>query len=351
MRFLWLVVLIGCYAPSAQPGSPCDDQHPCPAPLVCASTGTCERTEVDAAVAIAIDAPLVDGCAPTGFDTCGDGIDQDCDGADPTCVANDRADAPIDVTAGGTFTAELMRARDDEAQAGCAGAGGRDVFYEVALTAPQVYYFDTFGSDFDTTLRAYPGRACASLGTAMPACSDDACTGAQSQLAVSLPSGTSCVIVDQAAAATSGALSLAVIQGGRDGLPLQSSVSGDTCTATNVWEPTAMCNDAGTSGGKDLGYFFTACPRQVRTVDARTCSSPTSYTFDTVLYVRKAGTVADVACVDDSPACPARQTRPDYVDGSILANVQVEGPGLAWVVVDGYDPGDCGAFTLTNMVQ
>lgn len=350
MRALWVIVVVGCYAPAVQPGSPCDEQHPCAAPLVCASAGTCERTDVDAMPALAPDTPGVDGCTPS-FDACEDGIDQDCDGADPTCVVNDGPDAPVDVTAGGTFDADLLRARDDGAHAGCGIAGGRDVFFDVTLAQRQVYYFDTFGADFDTTIRVYPGRACDALGAATPACSDDACGGERSQLAVSLPAGTSCVIVDQAAAATTGALVLGVVPGGRDGLPLQASVSGDTCTSTNVWEPTNMCDDAGATGAKDLGYFFTACPNQTRTVDARTCATPDSYTFDTVLYVRKAGVAADVTCVDDSPACPARTTRPDYADGSILDGVQVAGPGLAWVVVDGYHAGACGAFTLTNVVQ
>lgn len=344
--------MVGCYAPTAQPGSPCDDLHPCPSPLVCAASGTCERDDVDAAAPLADDAPAPspDGCTPS-FDVCGDGLDQDCDGEDPACVANDLADAPVDVTAGGTFGADLLHARDDAPQTACAGAGGRDVFFTVTLTARQVYYFDTFGADFDTTIRVYPGRACTALGNGTPACSDDACSGAQSQLAVSLPSGTSCVIVDQGVAATTGTLALRVVPGGRDGLPVQATVSGDTCTSTNVWEPTNTCADAGATGAKDLGYFFTACPNQTRTVNTRTCAAATDYTFDTVLYIRKAGEAADITCVDDSPACPARPTRPDHVDGSILEGVQVQGPGLAWIVVDGYHSGACGAFTLTNMLQ
>ena len=34
------------------------------------------------------------------------------------------------------------------------------MFYTVHLTAPEVFYFDTFGSDFDTVIRILRGSAC-----------------------------------------------------------------------------------------------------------------------------------------------------------------------------------------------
>jgi hypothetical protein len=349
------VLLWACYGPTIQPGSPCDADHPCPSSLVCAAaTSTCERADVDASAPPAdtgvVDI-LVDGCTPSGFDECGDGQDQDCDGNDVTCEPNDLPPDAIDITAGGTFTADLRRAHDDVAQHGCGGDGGRDVFYRVTLATAEVYYFDTFGSNFDMTLRVFRGKDCTNLGTALgPACSDDACNSADAQLAVSLPAGTSCVVVDQNMAATDGSLVLNVARGGRDGLALATTVSGDTCNATNVSDPTNMCTNGNVTGGKDIGYFFTVCPNQTRLVDATTCSSATSYTFDTVLYVRKTGE-PDVACNDDSSVCPVRPDRPDHADGSIIKNAAIAGPGLGWVVVDGFQADSCGPYTMTSVLH
>ncbi len=93
---------------------------------------------------------------------CGNDTDEDCDTLDLACAANDVAGGAIDVTAGGTFTADALAARDDVAPNGCGGDGGRDLFYRVTLGAPQVYYFDTFGSSFDSTIRV-DRKPCATL--------------------------------------------------------------------------------------------------------------------------------------------------------------------------------------------
>lgn len=351
-----LAVLLGligaCYAPDPQPGAPCDDVHPCPRPLLCAvSTSTCARAELDATIDAtpdaAIDAPPIPGCTPMGFDTCGDGLDQDCDGQDKPCAVNDVAGGAIEITAGGVFTGDLLLAKDDAPERGCAAAGGRDLYYQIKLTAPEVYYLATFGSNFDTTVRVFPGVSCASLGNQQPVCSDDACGGSASQLAAELPAGTSCVVVDQNAAATAGALKLTVVRGGRAGSALPAGVqtlTGDTCTGADL--TTSMCSDV---GGKDLGYYFTVCPGVTSHVDATTCGDPTATHFDTVLYVRPAGG-ANLVCDDDGATCGPRTERPDHADGSILADVATSGPGLFWLVVDGFNTSACGGFQLdTNL--
>lgn len=358
----WAIILVmagGCYSPSIPTGAPCDKERPCPRPLVCATgTNTCERSELDAwvpgtdqpidAYVAPIDSPPLAGCTPTGFDVCGDGLDQDCDGADEVCAANDLAAGAIDVTMGGKQTGDLNLARDNAPQRGCGNDGGRDLYYKVTLAAPEVYYFDTFGSNFDVTVRVFPGKACSAINAAdMPACSDDACATPNAQLAVALPAGTSCVVVDQNAAATAGALSLTIVPGGHTGAALASgahTVTGDTCTETDVFDSTCMG-----AGGKDIAWFFTVCPAATAHVDASTCTDATNVHFDTVLYLRRTvGQSRTIECNDDAAGCA--MIRPDradmHPDLSTLDNVAVAGPGLFWLVLDGYETPACGGYQL-----
>ena len=306
---------------------------------------TCERAAVDADIMppqgdAAGDARPVTGCVP-GIELCGDGIDQDCDGIDPPCPPNDHASGAIDVTAGGNFTADLTYAHDDLG-ASCGGTGGRDIFYSVTLAAPQVYYFDTFGSSFDSVVHVY-GTSCTMVtgATALAACSDDACAGSQSQLAVQLGTGTSCIVVDQKnASVTTGSVKLSVLPGGRAGQPIAAGVhttTGNTCSATNVWEPqsTDDCVATGSKdlGSKDLGYFFTSCPGQSQLLDADVC---TGTSFDSQIYVRRGQT--QLKCNDDSCGVESR-----------IANVTIANGLLFWLIVDGES--DCGAFQLSTNLR
>jgi hypothetical protein len=338
-----LVALAACYSPSPQPGAPCPDGV-CPTPLVCSPlTMRCEQTlaTLDGDIVDAEpDAQLRDGCTP-GPELCDDGIDQDCDGDDPACPANDDATGAIDITGGGMFTADLRYAHDDVAANGCSGDGGRDIFYSVTLTAPRVYYFDTFGSSFDTVVRVY-GKPCAMVGTGAgaKACGNDSCSSDETQLAVSLPAGQSCIVIDQASdAETSGNVMLRAIAGTRDGMPLPSGMqmlTGNTSGSTNIWDPVDVNCDSPGTGGKDLAYFFTLCPAQTLLLDAETC---TGATWDTVLYVRN-GSTNQIGCNDD--ACGDLQSR--------ITNVPIQNGVFFWLVIDGFDSSHSGAYTLkTNL--
>jgi len=337
-----LVLLAACYAPDPQAGARCSNGA-CPAPLVCSpATDTCEHEPsslIDGGAQSRFDAG-VDGCTPAP-ELCGDGIDQDCDDSDPACVVNDGPAGAVDVSAGGMFAVDLAFARDDVDGDTCAGAGGRDVFYTVTLSSPRVYYFDTFGASFDTMLRVFAG-SCASVTSSLTplTCANDACGGTQTQLAVSLPAGTSCIAIDQASSAeTSGNLVLEVVAGSRNGMPLPAGMqqlTGNTSSSSNVMDPVDVNCDEPGSGGKDLAYYFTLCPAQSLLLDAETC---TGATWDTVLYVRR-GNATQVGCNDD--ACNGLQTR--------IANVSITGGDFFWLVIDGYDATQSGAYTLrTNL--
>jgi hypothetical protein len=65
---LSLVLLVGCYSPSAAPGSPCDPGV-CPAELVCSpATHTCEKTAVPGTDAALADGRAIDGAADAHAD-------------------------------------------------------------------------------------------------------------------------------------------------------------------------------------------------------------------------------------------------------------------------------------------
>ena len=332
-------LVAACYAPQPQAGAPCAADGSCPKPLVCSSRGTCEAPgpgdpEVDAPP------PPPDGCTPTA-EICGNGVDDDCSGGDLACAANDRPGGAVDVTAGGMFGGDVGLAADDVAGSGCGLDGGRDLFFRVVLTAPQVYYFDTFGSTYDTVIRVYR-KSCATVGAggAAAACVDDACGGGQSQVAASLPAGESCIVVDgRDGAQATGALMLRVVRGGRDGLPLArgaQTYTGDTCAATNASEPLDMNCDGPGSGGKDHAYFFTTCPNEALKLDADVCPEPM---WDPVLYVKRVNG-DQIGCNDDSCGFGPR-----------LTGVPVSGSSLYFLFLDGFTPQECGTYSLdTNLV-
>lgn len=70
---MWRVCLVAfvasCYRPNVVAGSPCGATGACPSPLVCAATGTCETTDIDAplADARARDARPIDARADAGL--------------------------------------------------------------------------------------------------------------------------------------------------------------------------------------------------------------------------------------------------------------------------------------------
>jgi hypothetical protein len=246
--------------------------------------------------------------------------------------------------------ADLTFATDDAPQNGCGGDGGRDVFYEITLPAPEVVYLDTFASNFETEVRLYPGKDCKSIA-GMPQCNHDQCGGLQSQLATQLPGGTTCIVVDQNAGDSNGALTLLVKRGGRTATRLDTGMqtnTGDTCTGANTSNAPMNCVTGDSNTSKDLAYFFTACPNETLKLDASTCGDATQTHFDTVMYLKPAGS-GSTACNDDSDTCLPRTERPDKADGSIFTNANAVGPNLFFLVVDGYG-GACGGYQLvTNL--
>lgn len=346
-----LLFVAACYSPSVSTGAHCDKDSPCPRPLVCSeATATCEHAQIDAAVdpvdadetpdafVPPIDAPPVQGCVPSGFDICNDGIDQDCSGADAVCAANDLAADAIDVTAGGMQSGDLNLSRDNAPQKACGDKGGRDLFYKVTLTDPQVYYFDTFGSNFDSVVRLYPG-SCTAMG-ALAQCGDDACSTTRSHGAANLAAGTYCLIVDQfSSTATTGSASLVFKRGGRDGVPLTGPTGTVTGTTTGKTDLSVAGCEAN-SHQPDVAHFFMSCPG-TNTISANTCSGTA---FDAILSLRTGtATSVDVSCSDDVSGC-GNGLQPKIV------NATVSGANLQWLIVDGFGTTGNGAYSLSYSI-
>ncbi len=260
-------------------------------------------------------------------ETCGNGIDEDCTGADLACPANDIAAGAVDVTGGGSFVGNLAVVNDNNwiDAPGCGAQGGRDLFYQFTLPAQEVVYWDTFQSNFDSVVRLYDG-ACAALGGLLE-CTNDACTGKQSQGARDLAAGTYCLVVDQAiAGATTGTLRLNIIRGGRSGSPLPNragSVTGDTTGKLNL--ATSTCEPR--TAQPDDGWYFTTCPGTAR-VAADTCDSTGR---DTVLTVRRGNAASGTVTACDDDGCSPG-------DNGIISNhIFSTTATLGWLIVDGFE--------------
>ena len=291
------LVIPGCFSPEAPLGAPCSEEMTCPEGQMC------------------VDGPDGPRCAGVSIGT---------DLGPP----NDHPDGAIDVERGGIFRFDLRNA-DDDATADCADLGP-DVYYRLRLNAPEVVYFDTFGSDFDTAIIVHAGT-CEELGAEL-ACNDDSCGSGQSQGAWQLEPGEHCIVIEGSAEQGSDG-HLEVVRSGNVGDPLPArggTVTGNTCNDDNS-------NDAGCGSepAKDHHYYFTMCEDDAGPVTLATCGGAT---FDTVLQLR-AGDDDGIACNDD--ACGVM---PDE-DQSMLTR-RISGPVLFWAIIDGFDD-ECGPYTLT----
>jgi len=325
VRLAALVLLAACYSPKAKPGARCSSTGECPSGLVCAGTGTCELTDVDAAIVIDVPPPDSAIDAPAG-------------------PPNDMPSGAQDVGSGGDFTADLTYAVNDSKSSGttaCGMNGGRDVFYSVTAPTSVVLYVDTFGSDFDSVVRVF-GGACKGALITGTICHNDQCNSTQTQWVGTIPSGESCIVVSENVPGTAPAhLMMHVEVAAWNGVALVPG-AGKTVSATTAGLADDSAGTCGGAGSPDKGYYFTSCPGQTLTLDASTCSAGTTY--NTLLYVLGPNRT-ELACNDTDLSCVATTS------GASTVHATATGGHLFWIIVDGPAAADSGAFTLTTTLQ
>jgi hypothetical protein len=308
---LLLSACAGCYAPDPGVGAPCGPNMECPSGQVCDVKAPGGPTCVISPSTPDPDAGIEPDASTTGPD------------AAPQPVTADTAANAVDVGAGGSFMWTPGDLADDYTSS-CSTGAGVDVFFKISLAVPEVIYLDTFGSSSDTSISVRAGD-CTPIGAAEQ-CVDDSCGMTQSQGAWNLPAGDHCIIVDQVGAG--GAMGrLQVTRGTRGGDPLvgaAGTVSGDTCMDDN--SNSASCGD---EPAEDHHYFVAVCPG-MHPLRIDTCGKAT---WDTVLQIRSTGSGStNLECEDDD--CDVQTDITETLNG----------PGLFWAIIDGYD--DCGPYMM-----
>ncbi|TPW09025.1 MAG: putative lipoprotein, partial [Acidimicrobiaceae bacterium] len=299
-------------------------------------------------------------------ENCGNGLDDDCDGAtdclDTNCVAfplcvgcSACMGATNVVSPGGRYDVVL----GPHVQTGSCGGTGSEAYLSFTLVAASDVFIATHGSGLDTKLYV---RSCTCSGTEVD-CNDDADGLTSSRLTLTnLAAGTYNVIVDTNAA-MSATVSVDVyvsspgVASDRCGNPTfipagAAMLSGDSCTYASDYDmvtDTVGCQYPGGGDGPDRVFYFYL--PTARTVAFNGCNGATTY--DSTVFIRSVcsdGVAAanQLACNDDGcgggPSCTARYR-------SAQSDIML-GPGLYYLFVDGYGSMTCpcGAygFTLTG---
>lgn len=272
-------------------------------------------------------------------ETCGDNLDQDCDGtADEGCPAiagNDTCADAHPLVGDGVYRATLDGAGPDVSPT-CGGAGA-DVLFRLDLPEEEIVYASTYGSDVDTVLAVYR-NGCAGGGLA---CEDDGCGQAGEHFVGLLEPGVYFFAVKAKEEGARGEVQLKLQRSrcaGAQPLPDTDVVMGDTSDEVDGERP--VC---GLGSGPDELWYFAACPG-VTPARFSTCGGAT---FDSMLELRE-GTCASgglYACNADDGMC-SEDSHASTLDVSLEASTG-EGDGLWFLLVDGFAPGEAGPYELS----
>ena len=271
-----------------------------------------------------------------------------------TCMARpagETSDNPIALAAVPNFTTTVNTSTYRNDIAGpCACTSGNDVFYRftVAAGTEELFYADTIGSAFDTSLflQTAPaagtgaGTNLASSGlTNGSTCNDDTgltgcATGTQSQVLARLGPGNYYLVLS---GCTAGNASLRVQRlpiGNGTLTPLARGASTPSGTTSGTGRLNVTCGGSTNAGaGPENTYYWYTC--QGAAAGSFTASTCGRATWDTTLDQRSAGRATVSTCNDDS--CGTQS--------SLTAAIPA-GPGLHTFYVDGYAAG-AGAYTVS----
>ncbi|MBN1770431.1 MAG: hypothetical protein JXB32_04150 [Deltaproteobacteria bacterium] len=240
---------------------------------------------------------------------------------------HDSCTGALELAASGEYAGTTCGATDDHMPpAGCAGGGGRDVWYRFVLTERETVYADTAdGNTWDSVLQLRWGECGGGLPPVV--CADDQCPlvsgGRRSQLLEALDPGTYYLVVDGSAADEAGPFTLR-FQHAACGSPTALSGNGNF-DGTTTGREDRWAGSCGGEASPDVFYAFGLC--EPRTVTASTCTPMPG--FDSVLAFLGSGcSVADeLACNDDDPECGHGSGR-----STVTATLPA---GLNFLVVDG----------------
>lgn len=305
------------------------------------NTGTCDPTTgACTAVPVADGTSCDDADMCTSGDVCSAGV---CGGASTN--SGDTCAGALTVPAGDglhVLTGTTNACYADDGQGSCHASGGRDIIYQLDLTAPRRVRFETTdpgtGGGFDTSLHV---RTTCGDGATEVACNDDGGTDTLSRIDTDLQQGTYFVYMDAYSGSHSGDYRLEVDvrepNGCADAAPLAipavggtTTITGSTSGAANTF--TSTCG--GSANSADHVYELSvATTTRLR---FETIASGTGY--DALLHVRGSpcaeGAGTTLYCDDDG--------------GSGL-NARIEQtfpPGTYYLIVDGYSTGSAGNYQV-----
>lgn len=278
--------------------------------------------------------PDPNSCVPSE-EICYNGLDEDCSGEPddncPLIEGNDRCEDAFPMPVSGVYRARVSPSTNDDVTSSCGAPGGKDVVFSFQIFEPQVVYFDTLGSDVATSLSIRQG----SCGGDEIACAGQSCQTDDAQWAGILEPGDYYLVVDATGVTSDQEVVVRAIFSGCNAAGVLRS--GELITSETV-PGESLRNACGNLGhGPEQSWYFTTCPG-TRSFTGQVCG-----TFDTILALARSSChFDDYACNDDfqGVSCPAGHR------GSRLENVTLDGAGLWFGVVDGFNVIDSGSYRL-----
>ncbi len=224
----------------------------------------------------------------------------------PMLINGDTGNNPLPLMP--TQTVDITNANDDVTPS-CGGKGGKDVFFETQIDMPSRLYLDTLGSNFDAVISVLSG-SCKDGGSER-ACVSGACPQFD-QWSDILPSGTYCIVIDQADSGGGNQLVLRSMVGPPAQQVQFGTLSGNTCNADD-WQ--GVCS---MQGLPDVTWFTMTCVAQPGFMS--TCGTGFVGQLQAWGFMKQ-----PLAC-----------------DTGCQGISFVVSPGPGWLVAEADDPMDCG---------